>query len=322
MIAQLVEQGKGIVSTDSKGRVQTVLLQKPVEVSTKAGVFVPSVSTSGDDGIDTRKKEAPVKFYPSGRLRSLPLEEAAQITTSVGKLEAELLTFYESGSVKRVFPLNGKISGFWSEKDEYKLAPEIEIDCYGRIMRLKPIYLQFYETGELESIAFWPSDRALFDTPIGTIVARNGVSFYKSGKVRSIEPVQPIVVSTAIGPIEAFDPDPEGVCAETASLCFSPQGEVTSLSTSACTVAVTREDGTASEYSPLEVKSMCSDLVTAISPLKICIADKAAVFGRGHKVIGSEPLTGTFSVGLYSPPAKEKDACADDCSFGCAGCGA
>lgn len=32
------------------------------------------------------------------------------------------LTFYENGELKRVFPLDGKISGFWSEEEEKRLV--------------------------------------------------------------------------------------------------------------------------------------------------------------------------------------------------------
>ncbi|MBN2508984.1 MAG: hypothetical protein JXB03_01865, partial [Spirochaetales bacterium] len=205
------------------------------------------------------------------------------------------------------------ISGFWSEKDEYALVSEVSVDCYGRSLRIKPLYLQFYETGELESIALWPSDRLSFETPVGPLTVRNGIAFYKNGKLRSVEPSVPAAVSTGIGTLTAFHPDPDGVCAETASLSFSTSGEVTALSTSASTVEVTRADGTQKLYAPVQVKSMCSDLATAVAPLKICFADKAVVFGRGHTVIGSEPLSGSFSIGVYAPVMENSETCTDEC---------
>ena len=40
-----------------------------------------------------------------------------------GDYQAELITFYEDGNVKRVFPLYGQISAYWSVEEEMEQAP-------------------------------------------------------------------------------------------------------------------------------------------------------------------------------------------------------
>ena len=42
-------------------------------------------------------------------------------------MDAELVTFHADGSLRRVFPLNGKLSGYWTEADEGALAKAMEL---------------------------------------------------------------------------------------------------------------------------------------------------------------------------------------------------
>ena len=61
-------------------------------------------------------------FHESGRLKCLPLETQTIVATPAGDIPAEMLTFHPDGSLSRIFPLNGKLSGYWSQDDEAKLA--------------------------------------------------------------------------------------------------------------------------------------------------------------------------------------------------------
>ena len=79
--------------------------------------------------INYRKRNSPsCYFYPDGNLQKLALEDQTEITTPIGILPAELITFYRSGNIKRIFPLNGKLSAYWDEADEYNLADKITLN--------------------------------------------------------------------------------------------------------------------------------------------------------------------------------------------------
>ena len=46
---------------------------------------------------------------------------------------AEQVSFYESGALKRIFPLNGTLSGYWTQEDEAKLATPLTL-VFNQIM--------------------------------------------------------------------------------------------------------------------------------------------------------------------------------------------
>ncbi|HCR12795.1 MAG TPA: hypothetical protein DIU49_05770, partial [Desulfovibrio sp.] len=96
------------------GVVKAMYVQGPVSLETSVGRLMPQYTI--DDS--RRMHQPPLTFHANGRVRSLPLETRTVLETPLGPLSAELVTFHESGGVARVFPLNGKLSGYWTEADE------------------------------------------------------------------------------------------------------------------------------------------------------------------------------------------------------------
>ena len=216
---------------------------------------------------NTRRKEMPsVKLYKDGKIKIISLQEAIQIRTTIGAFEAEKIVFYESGAIKRVFPLDGKLSGYWSEEDEYELAKEENFEFIFGEIKAKVIAMHFYESQELKSLSFWPKE--IIDVFIDKrlIKTRIGITFYKDGKVSSCEPYEPTYISTPIGEVQAYDENAIGIHGEQNSLEFYEDGRVKSLITSTNVIEVCKENGQIDTHSPKEVmlfsNSDVKDLIT------------------------------------------------------------
>lgn len=153
-------------------------------LSTKYGDLQPCSGAS-----DYRKKNrCAVYRYSSGSLRSVYLEQPQVLIFPAGKYQTELITFYEDGNVKRVFPLYGQISAYWSVEEEMAQAPYYDFIIDGHSFRLRPQCLMFYPSGKLRSITLWPGDTLEVETPSGTVKTGLGIEIYESGRIRSIEP--------------------------------------------------------------------------------------------------------------------------------------
>lgn len=263
----------------SDGSLSECTLAEENRIETPCGLLTPQFE---DDGV-RRKFISSLSFYKSGALRSISMQRSETVTTPLGPMHAELVTFYESGSVKRVFPLNGKISGFWSELNEYKLAPLLSLELPVGKISIKPISLYFYESGEIKSVTLWPAERLLVPTPIGVIEARTGLSFYKNGAVRSLEPLRPTGIITPIGALTAFDPEALGICADNNSLVFEENGAVGSLITSVDCVRVTTAGGTVITHSPGQAVSHFSDELSRIIPMRVRFTNSFVQFDEGEE---------------------------------------
>ena len=220
---------KGITSftTYDEGELKECKLADYNLISTKYGDFVPQY---GDPGI--RKKQLKsVSFYKSGKIKSIYLEQQTEIDTSIGKFPAELITFFEDGSLNSLFPLNGQISGFWSEEDESALAQEFKFTFPFGNFSAKMIGLRFYPSGNVRSLILWPKERITIDTPAGKIPVRIGFKLFEDGSIESAEPAVPIPVKTPIGSINAYDANAVGIDADKNSLRFDRNGRLTSLAT-------------------------------------------------------------------------------------------
>ncbi len=275
---------------DSNGVVEAVQPLECVEIETTLGRLVPIYEVE-DHG---RKKLTPVKMYKNGMVKSMSLQNATVVHTSVGEISAELVTFYESGAVRRVFPLNGKLSGYWTERNEYKLAKTLSIPTFIGTISVKPIHIQFYETGELKSISMWPMEKVTIDTPIGKVKIKKGVSFHTNGALASCEPDIPVPVKTPLGTIEAHDPDPDGM-KEANSLSFTEDGELAGLSTIK-TVVNSIDNGRGYSFAPAVERSMCSDTQFTIQPLKIAFHDDVYTFRNGLKPHNAVSSSAEFSL--------------------------
>ena len=154
-------------------------------IDTPLGKLIPFYEIT-----DGRQKNRPsVEYYKSGALYSVYLQEQTVVKTPAGDMPAELITFYESGAVKRVFPLYGQLSGFWTEDQEYGLATVLPFMVQGKRVLVKPLCVHFYESGKIASITIWPKERMKISTRYGEITTDLGVEFYESGEVKSIEPI-------------------------------------------------------------------------------------------------------------------------------------
>ena len=188
--------------------------------------------------------------------------------------------FYNDESLKKIFPLNGKLIGYWGEKDEYALAEDIDLPLSCGTIRAKVINIAFYKNGNIKSITLWPQETIEVKTPAGTMRVRIGIAFYEDGAVKSVEPAEPCDVEIKIGKISAYDNNPEGIIGDTNSLQFDSDGEVTSLSTTHNTITVKKASGETVVYTPSEKASLCSDLVTVTVPLQIELINGKVRFNK------------------------------------------
>ena len=191
-------------------------------INTKYGNLLPCSGAS-----DYRKKHrCAVCLYDSGALRSVYLEEPQVLSFPSGDFQAELITFYEDGNAKRIFPLYGQISAYWSIEEEAEYAPEYDFEIAGGTYRIKPECIFFYPSGKIRSITLWPSDELSIKTPAGLIKTKLGIELYENGSIRSIEPVYGTVISTPSGDIRPFRYRPVMMHAENATLKFTEDGKL------------------------------------------------------------------------------------------------
>ncbi|WP_430735231.1 hypothetical protein [Halodesulfovibrio aestuarii] len=247
------------------GSVAVCSFVAPCVVATQAGSLIPQYSTD-----DLRKKTLQaVAFYRSGFLRSLPLETQSSVLTPIGEMSAELITFYESGAVKRVFPLNGKLSGYWGEEDEASLAKSISIDIGGHSVRAKCINVSFYEQGSVESITLWPNETIALNTPAGKVQTRIGAKFSHAGGILSVEPAVPTVVKTPIGKITAYDQDAVGVIGDNNSLAFFETGAIRRVTAMHTKIIAKDLAGKITVLHPATRESLCGNEEEELIPMVI-----------------------------------------------------
>ncbi len=268
---------KGIetYSTYPSGLTQDCMLSEYNEVETAYGVLVPQY----DNSEVRRKFTKSLSFYESGQIKSISLHNQTVIDTPAGTLPAELITFYESGAIKRIFPLNGKISGYWSEKDEYSMAEIVTFDLHFGKLTTKIICVHFYENGSINSLTLWPGDSLKIPSPAGAINTRIGLSLYPDGSIKSLEPDHPIIVDTPIGKISAFDTAAIGIHGDTNSLCFNENGSIKSIVTSSDIVRV-HKNSKMMIYSPGFRPSMLDSTKNELVPLRLYFQNKSIALGE------------------------------------------
>lgn len=185
-----------------------------------------------------------VVWYPSGGIRSVYLEERTSIVTPFGTIPAELITFYESGAIKRIFPLYGQISGYWTEEEEDQLTEGIALDAGVVKGTYRLLCVSLYESGAIKSFTFWKGEEIPLQV-VGNktpIKARIGISFYETGQIQSIEPVQGSVVKTPFGFVWPYDSDPLGMIGDQNSLEFDQEGRIIAFSSIVTGICVTRKN--------------------------------------------------------------------------------
>ncbi len=113
------------------------------------------------EAYDVRKKyRNSIEYYRSGKVKSIYLQEPVEIRTQLGLIRAELITFYEIGVIKKIYPLYGQISAYWSPEQESENAPEAAVTISGITHNLKIESITLYENGSIRSIDFWEKTKS------------------------------------------------------------------------------------------------------------------------------------------------------------------
>jgi len=222
------------------------------------------------DILNSRKKDfSSVKFFEDGNIRALSLQDATNITTDNGEFEVEKIIFYEDGKYNRLFFLNGRLSGFWSEEDEYELAKEYSFKLNFAEIKAKFISMRLYKSQKLKSLTLWPKE--IIEVPYKNIKikTRIGVSLFEDGSPESCEPNLPIKIETPIGIIEAYDKNAVGVHGEDNSLKFYKDGSIKSLITSTNVIKVYDDIGLISLHTPQEERLFVNDDILDIITVDI-----------------------------------------------------
>jgi hypothetical protein len=219
-------EGLGAVDFYPNGVLRGAVLTEPNRVHLPIGEYTPNYHYDSP-----RSKHAPsISFFPSAKVKSVRFDRSEDIRLPSGMVvAAEKLSFYESGRIKKVFPLDGGLSGYWSEEDERTLAKKMDLTfSFGKLSLLVSA-LAFYETGQIRSVTLWSGEK--LDISVGgtEYPVRIGFSLDPFGRVTSLEPQVPVKVSTPLGVLEAFDPFAIGLSADSNSLKFNEKGEVLAL---------------------------------------------------------------------------------------------
>ena len=246
------------------GFLASVFAHQPSVISTSAG----KLRLAHDFSSPRRKYIPSAKFNPDGSLQAANLAEQTKIETTLGDFYCEYLTFYPSGAPCRLFHLNGKLGGYWSEQQETELAKITEITLPCGLIKAKIMTLHFYETGEIASITFFPGTLVSVKTSYGLMKTRIGISFYQDGTLKSIEPAAPVTIPTPLGSISAFDTEPLGVTGDLNSLVWNQEGQLCSCKTTD-SLSLRFINGSVRKIKPLHKLSLCSDDVMVNVPYTI-----------------------------------------------------
>ncbi|MDR1615411.1 MAG: hypothetical protein LBR98_00085 [Syntrophomonadaceae bacterium] len=246
------------------GELEGIRLSEKNILVTHAGELVPAHTET-----HRRKAKYSVEFYKNGMVKAVALEEQQEIQTPIGEFPAELVTFFETGELRRFFPLDGKIGGLWSEEEEKSLAIPFSFDLPFTKFTAIISGVGFYKSGNIRSITLFPGEMINVRTKYVEIPTRNGFSLYELGELESLEPSEPTQIQTPIGAVTVFDPNAVGINADSNSLIFDKSGEVTALTTVHNRVMVQTSEGRVLAFSPCEVVNPLDDETTIAEGLTI-----------------------------------------------------
>ena len=295
----------GLVERHPDGSLLAAAVAAPFALDTSIGRLAPQHSI--DDA--RRMYKPPLTFHQNGQARSVPLETRTVVETPVGPLPAELVTFHENGSIARVFPLNGKLSGYWTEADEAGLAEVLTVPTPIGDVAGKFVAVAFDEAGRLRSLTLWPGEEVVVRAPCGKVPVRLGLSFHPGGGLRSLEPARPVEAPTPVGPVWAYDPDAVGIAGDDNSLAFDPDGQVVRAATVRSVVIAQLADGTRRELAPQVRDSICGDGDHELTPLLLAFSEDSlsasygpakpfAVIPRAGVQFTVRPFVSAFAVGF------------------------
>jgi hypothetical protein len=263
----------------SNGKMDGCLVKQHNTLTTPYGCLVPQYEAE-DMG---RRSVKPMYFNKDGSLKSIALQSQTILETPVGAIPAELVTFHKNGSIKRIFPLDGKLSGFWSWKNEFALASTLTFNSPLGTLSAKVIGLQFYESGALKSVTLWPGQTLTIHSPMGEITVRKGLAFYESGAIRSFEPLKKIDITTPIGTITSYDNEPNGIHGDINSVQLSEDGSIEALSTVDHAVQVSIPDKQGELFRPGVKNNVCGDERKVSVPMKVRFEKRRVMFHDNPK---------------------------------------
>lgn len=234
-------------------------------LQTTCGMLTPRY---GPETVRSKYGKA-IGFYPNGSIRRIALEKMTGVQSPIGEFPAELITFYENETICRIFPLNGKITGFWSEEDEEKLMAPLHFKFYFGEYIAKIISVHFYESGSIQSVTFFPNEKIEMSLPFGKVLGRTGFSLYEDGALQSMEPAEPTPVPTPIGTLHAFAGSCAGITADQNSLGFAENGAVVRLSTVTDKIVVQTPDARLEPIAPLQKTNPLDGQSVLTLPVKV-----------------------------------------------------
>ena len=223
---------------DKDGILRSCMFNRKNKISYHGEIYIPKYE---NEDFRTRYRDA-ATFYKNGKLKALYLNEQQEIDSPAGRIKAEFVSFYESGSFHRIFPVYGQIGGYWSESEEAVLLPSYVIEAGGQKIKAKFSCIGFYESGVVKSLTLWPGESVDVITPAGKIKIRFGISFYESGSVESVEPDKPAVITYNTCSFYSYDNHPIGIHGEKNSLGFYEDGTLKTLKSTVTAVIVSHEN--------------------------------------------------------------------------------
>ena len=293
------------------GALKSCRLNAECRLQTSVGEIIPQYRMA-ELGERQKKDRKSVSFFESAKIKSAALDESMPLQTPLGVLKAEAVSFYEGGALKRLFPLNGQIDGYWSERNEGALAESLAFDLPVGQFRAKIISLHFYPGGALKSLTLWPGERITIRTPVGPMLIRTGFSLYEDGAVRSVEPANVVELNSPIGPVKAFDAEMIGMNADQNSVQFSPAGKLCSLKTIHTGIRVMVADRVEKTIEPLETTSLIDISEMRTVPMQIDFAEGAV------KVVAQNAHH--FDLSNCSLATFERERVIRESCASCAGC--
>jgi len=175
----------GITSYDCypNGELRGVSLKEPNVIVTHAGELTPFYSET-----NRRKHKYSAEYYKNGMLKAVALEEQQDVVTPIGEIPAELVTFYDTGELLRIFPLDGKISAYWSEEEERALHIPLSFEFDFASFTALVDCICFYKSGGIRSITLFPGESITIHTELGDVVCERGFSLNEDGTLKSLQP--------------------------------------------------------------------------------------------------------------------------------------
>lgn len=269
-----------VVGKYDTGEIEEIKFEDKNILNINGKEYIPVYDLS-----NPRVKDIPaIGLFKNGNIRALALQEETEVATEYGKLKVEKIIFYQDGKFKRLFFLNGRLSGFWSEEDEYNLAKEYCFNLsFGKI-KARFISMHLYNSQRLKSLTLWPKEVVEVEVNNIKIKTRIGISLFEEGTIQSCEPMLPTSIKTPIGQIEAYDKNAIGIHGEDNSLKFNRDGSVKSLITSTNIINVFNDKGELiAKHSPKEERLFGnSDLLDVIT-VSIEFEEDSVIIDREYK---------------------------------------